>query len=481
METLPSSEMPTTTKPSPPPFSLPSLFQLNPFWAQLVYFLFLPISGFLLLKCLPAKTAPKPKDLELLFMSVSASTVTGLNAVEMESFSESQLFVFILIMLLGGEVFTSLLGLWFFKIRKNKRRRTNLLQNSVRNLGFIVLGYLIAVHAGGFAFLRVYLAVFPASLRILNRKKLQPSVFAVFAVVSSFANCGLLPTNEGMVVFRESSGMLLAIAAVIAMGNTLYPCFLRLAVMGLKAMGCSPALEYLLRDEKEVGFGVLFPSRRTAMLAATAASMVAAQFVVFCCMEWWSDGMAGMSSFRKAVAALFMAVNSRHSGESVFDISSAAPAVLVLFVVMMYLPAHTTFYPFKEASKCSKSVEEHHQEEKKSKHYCYFKHVMFSQISCLAVFVMIICLTEKQQLSDDPLNFNVFNIIIEVISGYGNVGFSTGYSCSRQLKPVGFCKDSWISFSGRWSAKGKLALMAVMLYGRLKNFTMGAAKAWKLH
>ncbi|TVU07728.1 hypothetical protein EJB05_41095, partial [Eragrostis curvula] len=73
-------------------------------------------------------------------------------------------------------------------------------------------------------------------------------------------------------------------------------------------------------------------------------------------------------------------------------------------------------------------------------------------------------------------------MIFEVISAYGNVGLTPGYSCSRlqQLHPESICQDRPYSFSGSWSDEGKLVLVLVMLYGRLKAFTKGTGKYWKL-
>ncbi|XLU58658.1 hypothetical protein S245_053306, partial [Arachis hypogaea] len=136
-----------------------------------------------------------------------------------------------------------------------------------------------------------------------------------------------------------------------------------------------------------------------------------------------------------------------------------------------YLPPYTTFLPIMDHE-----TENDAKKDKRRLVEC----LVLSQLSYLVIFIILICITENKSLREDPLNFNVLNITIEVISAYGNVGFSMGYSCGRQLKANGSCKDLWVGFSGKWSNKGKFILILVMFFGRLKKFNMKGGKAWDL-
>ncbi|RCV23658.1 hypothetical protein SETIT_5G024400v2 [Setaria italica] len=370
------------------------LFHVHPFWIQLVYFLSISLFGFMMLKALPMKTSavPTPSGLDLIFTSVSATTVSSMVAVEMESFSNSQLLLVTLLMLLGGEVFTSMLGLHFTYTKLKKREtqiphdldgnnglpppssslelrtmgggapaavaaleqmetgfKNNLDFTSIartRMLMFVVLGYLVVVHLAGYTLMLIYLSAVAGAREVLIGKKINPSTFSIFTVVSTFANCGFVPTNEGMVSFKSYPGMLLLAMPHVLLGNTLFPVFLRLSIGALERVTRRRDLgELLVRGggpgpaaaTSTIGYDHLLPAARTWHLAFTVAALVAAQLVLFCAMEWGSDGLRGLTASQKLVAALFMSVNSRHSGEMAVDLAAVSSAVVVLYVVMMYL------------------------------------------------------------------------------------------------------------------------------------------------
>ncbi|KAJ4754914.1 Sodium transporter family protein [Rhynchospora pubera] len=490
------------------------LLNLNPLFALVFYFLFISFFGFLVLKKLKIRNPQeKPKDIDMFFTAVSAATVSSMSTVEMEVFTNAQLVVLTILMLLGGEIFTSLLGLYFNKSRfrpntslmnQNRsqmvhpgdieletstviasmvfdsmesdmlERDKNMKYTAILYLSYVVLGYLLVIHIGGTVAIMTYIYLVSDARRILREKGLNILTFSIFTTVSSFSNCGFVPTNENMIVFKKNLGLLLIIVPQCLLGGTMYPPALRLALWFLKKITRKQEFDYILRDVKQMGYAHLFPRLYSLMLAFTVFGFLVVQIVAICAMEWSNEEMGGFRVYGKVVNYLFLAVNARHTGESTVDLSTITPAILVLFVFMMYLPPYTTFMPFKDETRITE--EEYHTRESKS----IFKSALFSQLSFLSIFVMLVCVTERDKLSRDPLNFNVFNIVFEVVSAYGNVGYSIGYSCSRQLATDSTCRDLWTGFVGRWSASGKIVLIVVMFFGRLKRYTMRCGTAWKL-
>lgn len=82
---------------------------------------------------------------------------------------------------------------------------------------------------------------------------------------------------------------------------------------------------------------------------------------------------------------------------------------------------------------------------------------------CLAV--LFITIAEAPHFTNDPVSYSTFNIIFEVISGYGCVGISVGLP------------DQNYSFCGGWYTISKLILIAVMLRGRHRGLPVAIDKA----
>nr|BAE44385.1 high-affinity potassium transporter [Phragmites australis] len=492
---------------------------LHPFFIQLSYFLVIDLLGSVLLISLkPNNPDFSPRYVDMLFLSTSALTVSGLSTVKMEDLSSTQIVVLTLLMFVGGEVFVSFLGLMLrpnhqakptdpagnnkvssiaveletidtasaiiceeLQLEEEMHATPSLSSNdlkkskSVRYLGFVVFGYLAVIHVLGFLLVFLYITHVPTARAVLTKKGINVALFSVSVTVSSFANGGLVPTNENMAIFSKNAGLLLLLTGQVLAGNTLFPLFLRLLIWFLGRVTKLEGLELMIRNPKELRFRHLLPKLLTAFLSSTVVGLAALAVVLFSVIDWNSLVFDGLSSYQKIINALFMAVNTRHAGENSIDCSLISPAVLVLLIVMMYLPSSTTFAPPNRDDKRK-------DDKVVPKRRSLVQNLAFSQLGCNIIFVMVVCITERRRLRNDPLNFSTLNMIFEVISAYGNAGLSTGYSCSRlqQLHPESICHDKPYSFSGWWSNEGKLMLIFVMLYGRLKAFTMGTGKSWKL-
>lgn len=383
------------------------LLRANPLWIQIVYFVSLSCLGFGFLKALNPNGG-EVKSLDMLFTSVSAITVSSMSTVEMEVFSHPQLIIMTILMFIGGEVFTSMVGLHFIRSRlkteldkiaasharlasinpaiadeielelgvvtadqcgpglngsdrlvypalhkpndetetfhsnHNKSYESNLSTPSenlrylsMKYLGFVVLAYLVGVHVVGVFGVSIYLAVIPSAKQVLKNKGLNMSTFSVFTVVSTFASCGFVPTNENMVVFRENSGLLLLLIPQVLLGNTLFPPCLRFCIWVLGKFYKQKECMYLMKNAEGVGYKHLLPGRQSVLLVATVFGFIVLQVVLFCLMDWDSEALMGLNAYERFVGVLFQSVNSRHTGETIVDLSTVSQAILVLFVVMM--------------------------------------------------------------------------------------------------------------------------------------------------
>ncbi|KAK1317475.1 Cation transporter HKT2 [Acorus calamus] len=478
------------------------LFRVKPFYLHLFYFLCLAFSGSLALSLLtPRVPSFNLRFIDSLYISASALTVSGLGSVEMEVLSNTQLVVIALLMLVGGEVFVSMLAFPFttIKYKYNKWNHNKvdvelqsvesgspvtspdddeideLKYSSMKRLSYVVFSYHVMTNFIGSISILVYVVLVKTSREVLKRKGLRVSTFCVFVSISSFANGGFIPTNENMAIFNSNSGLLLIVVLLVLMGNTLFPVFLRFSIWVLKGVTGRSEFEYMLARPEEVGFRHLLPKRENGPVAMTVLGLIAAQVILLCGLEWRSNALSGLNGYRKIVVSVFQGVNSRHAGESAVDFSVVSAAALVLYITAMFLPAYTSFLPLVGGKEGDLDKQRNKKGRRRAIEILYLSHVSY-----IVIFVIIVCIIERKKMRDDPVNFSLLNVIFEVVSAYGNVGFSVSYSCARRLNTGSACADKAYGFSGWWSDSGKLMIVFVMLFGRLKRFTMNGGKAWRL-
>ncbi|KAH9321683.1 hypothetical protein KI387_016322, partial [Taxus chinensis] len=424
--------------------------------------------------------------LNAFYTSVSATTVSSLGVVPMQDLSELQLVVLVILMFLGGEVFTSMLclhltrlGLWLrlhdsnkflqernmdgiemadpditrnnrshdisvpepgdnlrmefdmivknneievYPNKDNSEGEYGIEYEALRRLGYISLLYLGLVQISGIAAVAIYFIFSSSGKHILGSRGIRISTFAVFTVVSSFANCGFTPLNENMYPFRKHHGLLLMIVAFqILVGNTMFaPCFRALVCSISRFTKHGRVYDYILMD-KNGGrlYPHLFSSRKCVWLTFTVVGFVAVEMVLLLALHWNSEALEGLSTLEKLIGGVFQSVAIRHAGENVVNPELLSATVIVLYVIMMYLPPYPLYMegdaknvkplPKTRGEESAKSNSSHDESISMQ-----FEKLFLHDLCYLIIAVMLICITERDKLIQDPLNFKVVNIVFEV-------------------------------------------------------------------
>jgi Trk-type K+ transport system membrane component len=363
------------------------LFQSNHFIVQLMYFMVTSFVGFLALKNLQSLGKPVLRDLDLMFTSVSTVTVSSLSTVHLENLSEKQLWVQILLMLLGGEVFTSILGLHFNNAKANKEelswrsshpisrdiesnvsanrdhviteteciqsevaishdqlQKSNSTRHSSRTiLAHIVSGYFLVTVVCSSVVIIIYFWINLDARRILESKEIKVCTFSIFTAVSSFTNCGFTPLNGNMQDFRKNSILLLLVIPQILAGNTLFSPLLWLSVWALGKISGKQEYIHILQHPDETGYKHLHTKRKSVYIVLIVTGLILLQVLFVCSFEWDSKALEEMNWFQKLVGSAFQSVNTRQAGEAVFDISTFSSPILLMIAIVMSVPPQPLF------------------------------------------------------------------------------------------------------------------------------------------
>lgn len=89
-------------------------------------------------------------------------------------------------------------------------------------------------------------------------------------------------------------------------------------------------------------------------------------------------------------------------------------------------------------------------------------------IWAIALALFLITLIETSHSIADPRSYSVFNFMFEIVSGYTNIGLSTGLP------------DASFSFSGGWYTGSKLVMIVMMIRGRHRGLPVALDHAVKL-
>ncbi|KAL5360734.1 cation transport protein-domain-containing protein [Aspergillus floccosus] len=336
---------------------------------------------------------------------------------------------------------------------------------ALKTLMVILVSYFLVFHIVGMLVFMLWISLSPRYDSTLAEIKVNKFWWATFTSGSAFNDLGYTLSPDSMASFRYASFPLLAMAFLIVMGNTGFPCMLRLIIWALSKMASygtqlDEELQYLLEHPRRC-FTLLFPRADTWRLAAVLLLLNAIDLVIFYALQEAALLDPGMSGGTKFVNGLFQIASTRTAGFTITWLSRLHPAIQVSFLGMMYISAFpiaivmrkTNVYEEKSLGIYYEDAPMPHAQQGLMSH---IQRQLGFDLWYVMLGFFVIAVAEGKRLQEHPNDraFSLFPVLFEIVSGYGTVGLSLGYPRTDTSLCAQF---SWVS---------KLIIIAMEVRGR---------------
>ncbi|KAI0282873.1 cation transport protein-domain-containing protein [Russula aff. rugulosa BPL654] len=375
---------------------------------------------------------------------------------------------------------------------------------------WIVGIYHICVQLVSFAIIAPYISTNKWKSDFLppqQKRPVVPTWFSLFQVVSAYTNAGMSLVDQSMVPFQRAYPMIFAMIFVILAGNTAFPIFLRFSVyvsllrsetdrlfyahlrwittkLVPKQSQLNETLHFLL-DHPRRCFIYLFPSHQTWFLLTVLIILNTTDWFFFLLLDIGNEAITSIPVGVRIIDGMLQATAVRAAGFAIVNLSALAPAVKVLYVIMMYI----SIYPIAMSVRATNVYEEKSlgiyeddasidEEENFSLsgnrmtiwgNYLtmHARKQLAFDMWWLGLALFLVCIIERDQLvnEDNATWFNIFNILFELVSAYGGVGLSLGVPYDNY------------SLSGAFRPLSKLIMCFVMLRGRHRGLPVAIDRA----
>jgi Trk-type K+ transport system membrane component len=298
----------------------------------------------------------------------------------------------------------------------------------------LMVGYYVVVQLGVFLIMGLYLQFSSAGSGVMVKNGQATWWYSLFQAVSSFHNSGLCLLTDSLIQFNTQIMALIFYGALVLMGNSFYPIFLRATLVllawlfGLRRHPAAAHFQAILQAPRSYTTH-LFPARHTWVLLIVQTCLILLQTMLMCALDNGTPAFAGLNGGYIFANALFQSIMVRASGLTSIPVG------------MMYLSIYPITIMLRTTNELSNS-------EQQSASY-QLKRLLFQDLLWVFVPWYLVCAIEA--FTDYGAGFNA---LFETVSAYGNVGLSIGVSYANY------------SFCGSFHTASKLVIIAVMFMGR---------------
>lgn len=426
------------------------------------------------------------KFVDTLFTSVSALCVTGLISTDFSTWSlAGQIVVMILIQMggLGIILFTSIFAIAIVRGLSERNSFKSILSGvlDTSNNGTTRLIKHIALYTflfEGLATLimgvRLQWFVDPGAINNIN-----PWWFSLFHSVSAFNNAGFSLMSNNLMNYVTDPVINFVIAGLIILGGLGYPVLIAIhAYIRSKLLRKDDDSQKGLNDDvKDV---IASPVQVRIAIFGTIILLAIGTFLPLI-TDWDNPILKDLSGWQKFMTMFFQSVSTRTAGFNTVDIGALATATTVLYMLLMFIganPAGTAggikiptvavlwgyikdwfMEPGKPIVVFGRAISKFA--------LSHAIRLVFAVVIFLTFATMLILIQEDAFLSTPDPVINLHKVIFEVVSAFGTVGLSMGFT------------GGVTSLSAILAPFSKYMLMLIMLFGRLGALTILSALPWK--
>lgn len=353
---------------------------------------------------------------------------------------------------------------------------------SLKLLSIILVFYYLGIHIIALICYLPFILHKKNYNHVVKEDGISPTWWAIFTAQTTFNNVGFTLTPDSMMSFNKNAYILILGSFLIVIGNTGFPIFLRFIIWVLHKLSrpltmYRESLSFLL-DHPRRCFTLLFPSGPTWWLFAVLVALNGIDWILFIVLDFNNSSLQEIPKGYRVLDGLFQAFSTRTAGLAVVSIGSLHSAIQVSYMIMMYISVlplaisirRTNVYEEQSLGVYLDDEPEESDDSSSGKGPgSYIAMHLRRQLSFDLWFIFlglfIICICENSRLQGGDYNFQVFQILFEIVSAYGTVGLSLGYP---NYNP---------SFTGKFTTLSKLVIIAMLIRGRHRGLPYSIDRA----
>ncbi|KAI9731936.1 MAG: low affinity potassium transporter [Cirrosporium novae-zelandiae] len=346
---------------------------------------------------------------------------------------------------------------------------------SLKTLAIVLVAYYVGFHIFAVIFLVPWIVHSSTWGPLVESDGVTRTWWGFFTAASAFGDVGFTLTPDSMMSFRQATLPLLVMSFLIVIGNTGFPCMLRLVIwmtskVVTRGSGIWEELMFLL-DHPRRCFTLLFPRHATWWLFWILVIMNGLDLIFFFLLDLNDPTVTGIPAGYRFLNGLFQAFCTRTAGFSSVNLADLHPGIQVSYLIMMYISAYpiaisirqTNVYEEKSLGIYDSAEDPEDPEDPDSKEgegqRSYMGAHLRRQLGFDLWFVFlglfIISIVEGTRLeAANDFYFSLFSVLFEIVSAYGTVGLSLGYPGTDP------------SFSAQLHTISKLVIIAMQIRGR---------------